>query len=239
MNPGTREPENPRTLEPANLLALLHLCDSLFPIGSFAHSDGLETAALQMRTPDDLRGWLDVCVEETFARFEGPAVARAWTAFRDASWDGLVALDREVTALRPSAAARRASCAMGLRLVTTWHVLHPNDGLTRLLTEAASGCLGPTLPIAFAAACASCGIDRRATIHGYAYTRLAAVASAAMRVMPIGQTDAHRRLAGALQRLPPLVDAIDRSAAPLECFSPFMDIAAMTQQYLDSRLFRS
>ena len=27
------------------LLALLHLCDSLFPIGSFAYSDGLESAA--------------------------------------------------------------------------------------------------------------------------------------------------------------------------------------------------
>ena len=222
-----------------SLLHLLHLTDSLFPIGGFGYSDGLETAARQMRTPDDLRGWLDVCVEETFARFEGPAVARAWTAFRDASWDGLVALDREVTALRPSAAARRASCAMGLRLVTTWHVLHPDDGLTRLLTDAASGRLGPTLPVAFAAACASCGIDRRSTIQGYGYARLAAVVSAAMRVMPIGQTDAHRRLAGALQRLPPLVDAIERSMEPLECFSPFTDIAAMTQQYLDSRLFRS
>jgi len=28
------------------VLQLLHLCDSLFPLGAFAHSDGLETATV-------------------------------------------------------------------------------------------------------------------------------------------------------------------------------------------------
>ena len=48
------------------LLALLHLCDSLFPIGSFGYSDGLEaaTAAGLVETPADLQEWLDVCLDE-------------------------------------------------------------------------------------------------------------------------------------------------------------------------------
>jgi len=33
------------------LLCLLHLCDSLFPIGSFAYSDGLESAAASVGKP--------------------------------------------------------------------------------------------------------------------------------------------------------------------------------------------
>src|SRR6185503_8361644 len=33
-----------RPVNGAPLLALLHLCDSLFPLGGFAHSDGLEAA---------------------------------------------------------------------------------------------------------------------------------------------------------------------------------------------------
>ncbi len=39
------------------LLALLHLCDSLFPIGAFAYSDGLESAvnARAVCGSDDLR----------------------------------------------------------------------------------------------------------------------------------------------------------------------------------------
>lgn len=234
------------------LLTLLHLCDSLFPIGGFAYSDGLEAAERVREVPihadtadvhgsalDALRDWLDVCLDETFARLEGPAVRQAWEALDAGDWETLSSLDREVIALRPSSSARRSSRAMGRRLVTTWCALHPNPRLEHTLALARAGTLAPTLPVAFGVVCAAAAIDRRHAVAGYAYTRLAATASAAMRLMPIGQIGAHRLLARALERVPPLVDAIEASAAPLECFSPAMDIAAMTQQYLESRLFRS
>ena len=230
-------------LEPVNLLPLLHLCDSLFPIGAFAHSDGLEAATTRrdgaVATFDDLRGWLDVCLDETFARLDGPAVREAWEAFAAADWDALRSLDREVIALRPSSTARRASRGMGLRLVTTWCALYPHPRLEQAVALARAGGLAPALPVAFGIACASAAIERRDAIAGYAYTRLASTASAAMRLMSIGQTAAHRVLAQALARVPHAVDAIDASSAPLECFCPLMDIAAMTQQYVESRLFRS
>jgi urease accessory protein len=95
------------------------------------------------------------------------------------------------------------------------------------------------LPIAFAAACACSDIARRESVEAYAYTRLAATSSAAMRLLPIGQTDAHRLLAGALTRVPRVVDRIAGRGGRIESFSPALDIAAMTQQYLHSRLFRS
>jgi len=237
LNP---DPSNPRTREPSSLLPLLQLCDSLFPIGSFGYSDGLETAAHQGATSiDDLRAWLDVCLDETFARLEGPAVMRAWEASVAADWPALASIDGELIALRPSSSARRSSRAMGLRLVTTWQAIHASPRLEQVLQLVSAGSLAPTLPVAFAGACAANGIARREAIQSYAYTRLAATVSAAMRLMPIGQTDAHRILAGTLSRVPSLVSAIERSTAPLECFCPLMDIAAMTQQYLDSRLFRS
>jgi urease accessory protein len=222
-------------------LALLHLCDSLFPIGGFAYSDGLEsaTSAGAVADADALRDWLDVGLDDTFGRLEGPAVWRAWSAFLDAHWDALEALDAELTALRPSSSARRSSRAMGLRLLTSWHALHPDAGLEHAVTLARDGRLGPVLPIAFAAACASAGIERRRSVEAFAYTRLSATISAAMRLMPIGQTDAHALLARTLDRVPRVVDAIvDRDADP-ESFTPALDVAVMTQQYLRSRLFRS
>jgi urease accessory protein len=231
---------DPRTCEPANLLPLLHLCDSLFPIGGFGYSDGLETAAHQGATSiDDLRAWLDVCLDETFARLEGPAVKRAWEAVVAEDGPVLASIDAELIALRPSSSARRSTRAMGLRLVTTWHAIYPSPRLEHVLHLVGHGALTPTLPVAFASACGTSGIGRHDAIQAYAYTRLAATISAAMRVMPIGQTDAHRLLAGALGRVPAIVRAIEQSTAPFECFCPLLDIAAMTQQYLESRLFRS
>ena len=260
-------------------IELLHLSDSLFPVGSFAYSDGLETAANWVRLKPDtteargrpfdarpepvegralragtsrqplrdtvdidlLRDWIDVVVDENIGRLEGPAVWRAWLAFVDRDWNALIALDEEVTALRPAASARRSSRAMGLRLLTTWQALHPDPSLEHALLLATRGALGPSLPIAFAGATASSApaIDRRDAVEAFAYTRLAATISAAMRLMPIGQTDAHALLAHTLARAPAVVDAIAaRDAAP-ESFTPAMDIAAMSQQYLHSRLFRS
>jgi urease accessory protein len=186
-----------------------------------------------------LRDWIDVCLDETIGRLDGPAVCQSWTAFDAADWGAIARIDREVTALRPSSSARRSSRAMGLRLLTIWQTLHPHPHVDQALSLARQGTLGPTLPVAFAVACAAVGVDRRLAVESYAYTRLAATISAAMRLMPIGQTAAHTVLARALDRVPAVVGAVISRDAQLVCFTPVMDIAAMTQQYLHSRLFRS
>src|SRR5262245_10907557 len=219
-------------------LDLLHLSDSLFPVGSFAHSDGLE-AAVHATDHLHLREWIDVVLDENIGRLEGPAVWRAWTAFRARAWNALITLDEGMSALRPAASARRSTRAMGLRLLTTWQALHPDPRVAHSLQLAARGAIGPTLPIAFAGACACGDVEQRDAVEAFAYTRLASTASAGMRLMPIGQTDAHALLARTLARVPEIVDAIAARDADPESFTPAMDIAVMSQQYLHSRLFRS
>jgi urease accessory protein len=231
-------------------------------VGAFGYSDGLEsaTASGKVATSSELRAWIDACLDETLGRLEGPAVWQAWPAFRAADWDTLVALDGELTAMRPSSSARRSSAAMGRRLLTNWQTLHPDPRIEHALTLFENGAVplfagdgprkgvrplfreppfGPALPIAFAGACACSGIERRRAVEAFTYTRLAATISAAMRLMPIGQTDAHALLARTLERVPAAVDLVVGRDARVESFAPAADIAAMTQQYLHSRLFRS
>ena len=74
---------------------------------------------------------------------------------------------------------------------------------------------------------------------GFAYTRLAATISAAMRLMAIGQHEAHLLLTRTLDRVPATVDSIVARRARPESFIPAMEIAQMTHQYVRSRLFRS
>jgi urease accessory protein len=217
------------------------LCDSLFPLGGFAYSDGLESATTAGRVADvaSLRAWLEAILDDTIGRMDGPAVWRAWSAFQESDVDALITLDEELIALRPSSSARQSTRGMGLRLLTTWRTLHPDSRLERAAELARAGRLGPALPVAFAGACACAGTPRRTAVEAYVYTRLAATISAAMRLMPIGQTDAHLLLSRALEQVPATVDRIARRNSDLESFTPLMDIEAMTQQYLHSRLFRS
>jgi urease accessory protein len=94
------------------------------------------------------------------------------------------------------------------------------------------------LPVAFGCASAAAGVQSRDAAAAFAYTRLASTISAAMRLMPIGQTDAHAQLAHVLRRVPAVVEAMSKRTT-VESFTPAMDIAVMSQRHLPSRLFRS
>jgi urease accessory protein UreF len=86
--------------------------------------------------------------------------------------------------------------------------------------------------------CASIGVEARAAVEAFIYTRLASTASAAMRLMPIGQHEAHRVLASRLRAVGPVIDAI-ASQPVISSFAPAQDIAAISHQYVHSRLFKS
>ena len=222
-----------------HLLPLLHLCDSLFPTGAFAHSDGLEWATDRalVASAADLGEWMDASLSQPLARADGPAVWLAWHAFAGHDWRALAVVNAEAFALRPSAVSRQATRAMGVRLVRTWQQLYEPAGLHEM-AAAIDAERTMTLPAAFGVVCASVGVEARAAVEAFIYTRLAATASAAMRLMAIGQHDAHRVLASRLQAVGPVVDAIAVQPV-ISSFAPAQDIAALSHQYVRSRLFRS
>jgi urease accessory protein len=224
-------------MNPDSLVVLLHLCDTLFPTGAFAHSDGLETATAEghIKTGPDLRGWMETTLGEVLRHGDAVAVARAWHAAGRRDRSVLTALDREVYALRPAAAVRESTRAMGTRLLRTWEQIRPTE-LTRELTAQASQF---TLPVAFGVVCAASEISVRAAVEGFIYTRMAATVSAAMRLMPLGQHDGHRLLSDMLAQAPGVATKALSDEGPLTSFVPMMDIMTISHQYVESRLFRS
>ena len=220
-----------------NLSALLHLCDSLFPIGSFAHSDGLEAATSrgEIQTSNDLRAWIDVTLTQGLRRVEGPALARAWSAVQCGELETLLHIDAEVYALRPTSTGRESTRAMGSRLVKTWQQIRP--GASEKLTPLTNQQL--TLPVAFGAVGAASEIPVHATLEGFMYTRLAAIVSAAMRLMALGQREGHTLLADSLSRITALAEEIVSDDRPIGAFTPIQDVTVMSQQYVESRLFKS
>jgi urease accessory protein len=119
----------------------------------------------------------------------------------------------------------------------SWQRIRPSERFDRFV--AAHGDARLTLPVAFGGVCAIEGIDRRTALDGFFYTRLAGVISAAMRLMPLGQGEAHALLADALGRVPASIEGVLTAAARPMTFAPALDIAAMRHQFVGSRLFRS
>ena len=77
------------------------------------------------------------------------------------------------------------------------------------------------------------------TIEAFAYTRLAATTSCAMRLIAIGQMEAHALLAATLARVPDVVSGLLARDGEPESFAPALDLAVMRQPHVRSRLFRS
>ena len=219
------------------LVTLLHLCDSLFPVGAFAHSDGLEAAVAEgsVCSVPTLRAWMGVVLRETLAGCEAPAVREAFFAASSGNTAALARLDDELHAMRPARAGRDASRTTGTRLLRTALHIRPSNDLSAIHGHLPQA----TFPVAFGVVCATSAIPLQQALESFMYTRLASVVSAAMRLMPLGQHDAHAVLAEVLADVPAAASEVAASSLAPHAFTPLVDIAAMGHQYMHSRLFRS
>ena len=99
----------------------LQLTDSFFPVGAFAYSDGLETAAASGRSMMRLAGrWMDHFLEGVFVPCEGLALVKCMLRCKRGDLETLRRIDQELTAIRPASAVRAASTGVGKRLLSLY-----------------------------------------------------------------------------------------------------------------------
>ena len=205
------------------LLRLLLLADSALPIGSTAHSFGLETLAEEGGlTPGEvetfLRGYLEEAgaLESVFVRLSFRTI--------DGKDGDLRALSEELSARKLARESREASLKLGRRFAELVNELSE----TPLLPANLHYC------VAFGAAGAYLGIPEDPVALAYLNQSIAGLVSACQRLMPLGQVAASRIQWN-------LKPAIARSSHSKEvsCFSPYLELASMRHGSLETRLFIS
>src|SRR5215467_13600586 len=109
-------------MEPLQFIRALQVVDSFFPVGAFAYSDGLETAAAGGRVRDSasLNAWMTHFLEGVFVPCEGLALVKCMSALKQGDVDTLCRIDTELTAIRPAAAVRKASVGIGKRVLALY-----------------------------------------------------------------------------------------------------------------------
>jgi urease accessory protein len=221
------------------LARLLQLASPALPVGAYSYSQGLEAAveAGMVRDAASAGGWIEDVLGYTVARLEAPLWWRlhaAWAAGdpeRAAHWNDIFLSTRE------SAELRAETLQMGY-------------SLQRLLLEIAEfdehslaqlrGIGDITFPAAFAFAVMKWGIPARSALIAYLWAWLENQVMAALKSVPLGQTDGQRLLLKLAALLPGIADGACALGDEDLCnYAPGFAILCSQHETQYSRLFRS
>jgi urease accessory protein len=239
--PETSTPVSDEGITPAALKKLLAWLSPSFPVGGFSYSHGLEWAIEDgtVKTPADLEAWLADILRHGAGWSDAVLFAHAHRAASADDHAGLAAVNELAVALQPSKERHLEATAQGRAFLSTVAATWPNERLAAAASIFPAGD-AVTYPVAVALACGVHDIPLGPALNACLGGFLANLVSAAVRAVPLGQTDGQRVIAA----LSPLVEATARSAsaATLDDLGGAAwraDIASMKHETQYTRLFRS
>ena len=226
-------------LETAALYRLMAWLSPAYPVGAFSYSSGIEWAveAGDICNAATLRRWLALTIGGGGGFCDAVFFVHAHRAAAGHDDQALRAVAELAAAFVPSKERHLETTAQGRAFLDATRAAWPCPALDRL--EAAwPGAVA--LPVAVGTTCAGHGIACEPALHAFLQALTANWISAGVRLIPLGQTDGQRVLAG----LESIVAASAQSAlaTPLEAAGSCTfraDIASMRHETQYTRLFRS
>jgi urease accessory protein len=214
----------------------MQLTSPALPIGAFTYSQGLEWAVEVgwVRDPQTLSDWLEGLMGDGLGRLELPILARLYRACAADDPDAVAAWGQRLHASRETRELRAEERNRARALIDLLGGL----GLARAgeWREALAHC--QAAPFALAAVHWQIALEDCAL--GYAWGWLENQVAAAIKLIPLGQTDGQRVQLALAERLPALVEAALRlEDDEIGAAAPALAIASARHETQYTRLFRS
>ena len=210
-----------------------------YPVGAFSYSGGIEWAveAGDIRSADTLRTWLATLVGRGSVLCDAAIFAHAHRATVAADDRALAAAAELAAALISSKERFLETTSQGQAFLQITRAAWPTPALDRLV-GAWDGPLA--YPVVVGAAAAGHGIALAPALHAFLHGLVSNLVSAGVRLIPLGQTDGQRVVAG-LEGEITTAAARARAVAldDIGTATPRADIAGMRHETQYTRLFRS
>lgn len=220
------------------LLMLATWLSPAYPVGAYSYSHGMEWAV----ESGQVRDWTDVADYVAAVLTAGGGwsdlvlLATTWRAAAAGDEAALEAVVELAGALRGSAETALESAQQGQSFVIATLASWPGTTLDDVVVRCG---LDLAYPVAVGAACAG-RVPLNAALAGFGHTIAANLVSAAVRLVPLGQTDGQRALA---VLCPVIAETAARAANAdpddLGTATPGIDLCSIRHETQYTRLFRS
>jgi urease accessory protein len=229
-----------------SFLRLLQLASPALPIGAFAYSQGLEAAVAAALVSDErsASAWILGLLAGPLGCLDLPVFVRIERAFSAGAADEAWRWNAVLLASRATAELQAEDVHLGAALARVLATLEISEATASPSASSSSSSVGPPRRAAyatmFALATARFQIDPRAALEAFAFTWAEAQTSAAVRLVPLGQSAGVRILADAARAIPAVVDrARAVSDDDIGAAAPLLALLSTAHETQYSRLFRS
>ena len=236
-------PDGPASLRRSgDMLHLAHLmqfADSTLPIGSFAFSNGLESAVQTgiVSDPASLLSYVELILHQT-ARMDGVALLHAHRAARAGAYERVIEADRELMCRRVGEEQQLMLARMGRKLGELVMKISPSPLLERWLADIKAETTPGCFPIAQALAFAHMGADEAEAFVMHQYGVAAMILSAALRLMRIDHIDTQRILYTSQARVEDDYQVVQQLRLDeMASFAPIFDVLVAHHTTTHVRLF--
>ncbi|MDO4224291.1 MAG: urease accessory protein UreF [Bergeyella zoohelcum] len=225
------------------LLTLLQINDSMFPIGGFTHSYGLESYISSGLVKDTLtaKKYAETMLKYSVFYNDAAFLNLAYDfALGRKVWKKFVELDDMVTALKAPYEIRQASHKLAIRFLKLAQDLKPYDFCQKYLDAIQSGELTGHYSIAFGLYAQFSGIDKKDALAAFYYNTLNGIVTNCAKIIPISQNHSQKILHDLKDLIEELVnqqEALDPDLIGLCCIG--QEIKCMQHEKLYTRIYIS
>ncbi|PKV63526.1 MULTISPECIES: urease accessory protein UreF [Pontibacter] len=225
------------------LLTLLQINDSMFPIGSFTHSYGLESYVSQgiVHNTPTAKVYANNMLRHSIYYNDAAFLQKAWALLEaKKSVREFQKLDEMITALKAPAEIRDASKKLAVRFLKLTQELHPVKRCSNYLSKIQEGKLHGHYAVAFAMYAHASGITLKDALLAFYYNTLNGIVTNCAKLVPIGQGDAQKILFDLQATIKQLVDEqenMEEEMVGLCCIG--QEIRCMQHEKQYSRLYIS
>lgn len=226
----------------SRLGALLHLVDPSLPIGSFNHSNGLETFVQQRKVHscDSLHEYVLTQLEQNWIYNDGAYLSLAFDAVQADDFAALKALDNQLGAGKTAREINEGSYKLGVRLLKIFSRYESHPLLSEFQQAIQQQSVKGYFPIVFAIVAVAMDLLKADTLYAFYYNCAVGVITNGVKLVPLSQMDGQDILFALRE---PLAGAVQNSLNPdtdwLGAATPANDVRAMQHEQLYSRLYMS